>query len=870
MMAPEPFPEPKPEAPAPPKLTKPPKMVQAAEPVYPPDALAARISADVTLTVDLDATGVVTGAMVEKPVGQGFDESAIAAVRASKFSPAEVDGKPSAIRFQYTLHFVPKVVEVTPPPAVEPEPPPPPPPPPPQPVVATGRVREKGTRNPLGQADVAVSVRAPSGTTESARVVATTDEDGRFELRGEPGQPLRVIIGDGTHEPCIRDINGAALRADKPVEIDCLVPRRGGPSYETRVSAPRETQSATRYTLSQPELTTVPGTFGDPLRVVQNLPGVARTPFGLGLLVIRGSSPDDSAVFVEGHQIPILYHFLAGPSVISPRLIDRVDFFPGNFGVQYGRFSGGIIDVGVKTEPTKRLHGDIDLNFLHSGAYIEGPVGGGWTGRIGARRSYYDLWLPLVLPTSTISIAPVYWDYQAGVNRELAGGRLSLFAFGSNDSFEVISKNNADGNFSIDTATGFHRVLAVWAKNIGNWVNKLSPALGYDRFVFKAGPLAINQASYLGEVRNELTRVFSPKLTFRVGFDGQARRDKVFFDLPIEPEARLYGPTKPQFEQRTIPLDRQSAGLFTDAIWDLGGGVRLIPGLRVDYHHYVGQNRWTFDPRLIVRWKTSARQVWKAGAGVFHQMPYVQLLNPEFGNPALPPIIAGQYSAGFERRLTDKLTIDTTVYLVQRYDIPVPVAGMPPFEASGKNRSYGLELILKHDFTERFYGWLAYTLSKSEENATGVGGVSTADPNALGDPNAAKSTWTPTAFDQTHNLILIGSYRWKAWRFGGRFRLVTGSPTTRMQEGSFDADQSRYVCRQSPPNSGREDTFHQLDTRIERKWTFNAWEMSVYADVQNIYNATNREATFYDYRCRGSTPVRGIPLLPILGIEGIF
>ena len=54
----------------------------------------------------------------------------------------------------------------------------------------------------------------------------------------------------------------------------------------------------------------MPGTFGDPLRVVQNLPGVARTPFGLGALVIRGASPNDSGIYVEGHKIPLLYHFL--------------------------------------------------------------------------------------------------------------------------------------------------------------------------------------------------------------------------------------------------------------------------------------------------------------------------------------------------------------------------------------------------------------------------------------------------------------------------------------------------------------------------------------------------------------------------------
>jgi hypothetical protein len=196
---------------------------------------------------------------------------------------------------------------------------------------------------------------------------------------------------------------------------------------------------------------------------------------------------------------------------------------------------------------------------------------------------------------------------------------------------------------------------------------------------------------------------------------------------------------------------------------------------------------------------------------------------------------------------------------------------MPPFRPEGRNRSYGIELILKHAFTERFYGWLAYTLSKSEQTAVGVGGISTSDPNMLGgDPNATRPTWTPTAFDQTHNLIVLGSYRWRAWRFGTRFRVVTGSPTTLQQEGTYDADMGQYVCRQSAPNTARVPTFSQLDGQIEHKWTFKAWEFSAYLDVQNVYNATNPEFTVYDYRCRGSMPIRGIPFLPILGIRGMF
>ncbi len=709
-----PFPERKDEA-APPALTKAPQLVKAAQPAYPPEALAARLAADVTMNVDLDAAGQVTNVAVTSGAGHGFDEAAMAAVRASTFSPAEIGGRASAVQFAYTLHFVPP-----------PLPPPPVAPPAPPPIVATGRLREKGTRDPVPDAEVSVVVGA-GGAEQPAEVVGLTDAEGRFSVPAKPGVPLRVVVTSPDHDTCVHDLNAAAVSADQPATLECLVERSLAALHQTKVRGQREAQAVTRYTLSQPELTTVPGTFGDPLRVVQNLPGVARTPFGLGLLVIRGASPQDSGVFVEGHQVPILYHFLGGPSVLTPRLIDRIDFFPGNFGVRYGRATAGIVDVNLKTDETPRLHGLVDLNLLDSSAYVEGPLGKGWSGSVSARRSYIDLLLPAFLSGATTA-APVYWDYQAGVHRRVGPGELSLFAIGSNDSLKVISNDPSRGNIDLGTSTGFHRLIGVYQTNTRGWINVLSPALGYDRLRFSAGSINIDRAAWVAELRDEATRAFTKTFTWRVGVDALASRDDLFFDLPFTPDARLYGPTDPTAIRHTdIPLNRAAGGLYTDATWDVGRGFRLVPGLRANLFRYVGQNRATADPRLVVRWTTSPAQVWKAGAGIFHQMPEPQLLNPAYGNPDLPPIWADQYSLGFERRLRPALTVDATTYLVRRHDLPVPP---PPFSATGQERSVGLELIVKHEFTARFYGWLAYTLSWSQQTAYAVNAAQQGPPNA--------------------------------------------------------------------------------------------------------------------------------------------
>jgi TonB family protein len=860
-----------------PKLTKAPQLLHTVEPEYPAGALADKLSAAVTMFVDIDGAGHVAKVEITKPAGHGFDEAAQAAVSHYLFSPAEIDGKPGPIRIEYTLHFEPKVVPAAQDadggaPEVAEPPPPPPPPPPPLVVVARGRLRAKGRRDPIKDAEVSVIARPVNGPEAFAMTAAPTDEDGRFEIKGVPGVPLRVIVADPAHDPCIRDLDAAIVRADAPADIDCVVAKRLGVSYETTVHAPPPAQAVTRYTLAKTELTTVPGTFGDPLRVIQNLPGVARPPFGLGLLVIRGASPNDSGIYVEGQRIPILYHFLVGPSVLTPRLIDHIDFYPGNFGVKYGRATAGIVDVGITTDATPRLHGEADINLLDSSAYVEGPLAKGWTGSVSARRSYYDLLLPLVLPSNTTTVSPIYWDYQAGVHRDLPAGRLALFAFGSNDSLEVISKNPSNGNLSLGTSTGFHKVFAIWSTASHGWVNRLSPSYGYEKLTFGAGAVGINQRQHALALRDEVSRQLHPKLVWRVGFDGSMTFDRLDVNLPLAENTRLYGDQQLTPNPQTIPLDTLGTALYTDATWEPGHGFTLTPGLRGDYFRYVGQDRFTFDPRLVARWKLNDKLALKAGVGIFHQMQEPQLLNAKYGTPTLPPIWADQYSVGFVRKITEKLSLDTTFYYVRRHDEPVPATG-GGFAASGRNRSYGVEVILKHDFTERFYGWLAYTLSRSEQTAYTVNGASLGNGGmgALQNPNAAAQTvWYPTDFDQTHNLNAIASYNWGKWRLGGRFRLVTGTPTTPVLEGTFDADKGMFACQEGPTNSTRKPTFNQLDARFERKWTFNAWELGAYLDVQNLYNAKNPELTVQDYRCRSQLQVPGIPFLPTFGIRGMF
>jgi hypothetical protein len=616
-------------------------------------------------------------------------------------------------------------------------------------------------------------------------------------------------------------------------------------------------------------MTTVPGTFGDPLRVIQNLPGISRMPYGLGLLIVRGSSPQDSGVYVDGHRVPLLYHFLGGPSVLTPDLIDRIDFYPGGFGVRYGRATAGVVDVGTRNEPLRRVHGSADIDVIDSSVYVEGPLGQNTSGGLAARRSYIDVLLPMFIPeqegSSTVVVTPVYWDYQGRVTRQLRNGRLSLFAFGSDDSLKVYSQDPRRGDIDLGTRIGFHRLIGSYITTFGDWTSRISPAYGYDHVTFGAGQVGAEGSAHVLGLRQDLSRAIGKRLKLAMGLDGEMRFDGFTLNAPVPPERRTYGrPSNADVQRFERHVQNTGIALWAEALWDLTERVRLVPGARVDWFYYNDVERLSVDPRLVINWARTPTQKFILGAGIFHQPPQPPQLDAEFGNPDLPLIWADQYHAGIEQGITRAISLDATLYYLRRHDMPVPSARMTPdgrieaFTGQGRGRSYGLELRLRHAVTSRFFGWISYTLARTEA-IEGMPGS-----------REANAGYRPTDFDQTHNFILVASRKLGAWELGTRFRLVTGIPQTPIYGSTYDADFNMYDPVSGVPRSTRRQTFHQLDFRVERTFTFDTWRFSIYLDVQNVYNAENPEATVYDYRYRQSGPVRGLPILPVIGLRGRF
>lgn len=162
-----------------------------------------------------------------------------------------------------------------------------------------------------------------------------------------------------------------------------------------------------------------------------------------------------------------------------------------------------------------------------------------------------------------------------------------------------------------------------------------------------------------------------------------------------------------------------------------------------------------------------------------------------------------------------------------------------------------MELLLRHRPTERFFGWVAYTLLRSERRDT------------------PESEWRLFDSDQTHILTAVGSYQLgSGWEVGARFRFVTGSPTTPVIGSSYNADTFQYSPLYGERNSIRVADFHQLDLRVNKTWRQRWGSIGVFLEVLNVYNHANQEGVIYNYNYTQSQPLSGLPIFPNLGIRG--
>ena len=733
-----------------------------------------------------------------------------------------------------------------------------------QPLI--GEVRGRGDRVPQPNVDVLVD----DGTRS-----ITTDKDGRFVLEGlEVGRHMVHVRGP--------DIAAADeevwLRVNLPTVLTVFVDVR--PRYVSRVKGRTVLSDPVEQTISSEEIGHIAGTQGDTLKAVQNLPGLARAPFNGGLLAVWGSALGDTRVYADGVYIPTLYHFGGLRSTVNSALVSSLTLLPGGYDVEHGRGLGGVVEIETRAPRNDGIHGFAQLDLVDASALIEGGIGKRFSFGAAFRISVLEFFLPYFLDARS-RFEPKYWDYQLKLHYKASSrDDLDLFFFGSDDQLAVGLVDTTGGPFhEFDQHTYFHRGLFRWKHSFsGGGALTVTPSFGYD-VPYSLG-VTIGNTTYShtdGQLGWGLRAIYhlpiSRALRFEAGLDYEGTR------FTLDARQNLTGlfregdtgdflgytapnPSEAVLNDHTTVITNHVAPFVALSILLFHQRLVVMPQFRLEAMTFVGTRAEDFkssavlpEPRLAARVRLSSRVTLQGSVGVFHQAPGLADLSRVFGNPTLTPELGIHYVAGVEIKATPTLHIEVQGFYKDLRNLVV--RGVDPadplLEGGGVGRVYGGELLARQELWKNFFGWVSYTIMRSERR------------DHPGDP------WRVFQYDQTHILTLLGSYKLPhGFQVGVRFRYVTGNPYTPVVRAYYDINSYAYVPVYGTPYSSRLPSFNQLDIRADKTFSFNAWRLTLYADIQNIYNSTSAEGVIYSYDYKRPEYLNGLPFLPVVGVRAEF
>jgi TonB family protein len=792
-------------------MFEPPRAVGATTVLYPAEAPPRTDPVVVRVKLLVGVSGAVEKVTVLGAPQPIFDDAVVAAASGFRFTPGRYGGAPVRVEITFTHTFLPR----------------PAPPPaaaagdqgPPRTSVLRGRLVELGTRAPVTGA----TVMAVVGDRHYA---VDADPRGHFRL-ALPAGPARVSVYAPSSNAFLQE---ETLAPRQELAVTYFVERDRYDPYEIVVVGERRREEVSRITLRGAEIQQVPGTFGDPFRVVQTLPGVASVVSLLPFPIVRGASPSSTGFLLDGTRVPLLYHLLSGPSVVHPEFIDEIQFYPGGAPAPYGGYTGGIVDGRTaRARPDQHLV-DLDANLLQVGGFVREPLRPlGATVTAAARYGYPGFLLGLA--TNQVSLS--YWDYQLRLDGGNARDGWTVFLFGARDELDTVAPN-ADPNatnppLAPSLILGFHRADLRLQHTFGSLETTSRVVLGYDRTFSMGTDFAVWSAEGYQWAR----WVPGDALTVSAGVTGTVH--------DVNQGAGSMAATN-ALSAITAMLDKFYLGSgFAEALWRPTGRLLIRPGVRADGYADGTTRKTSVDPRLTVRYKLLDRDlpelkpgsddsaVWlKASAGVYHQPPRFVLPLPGLDMMPLRYGLLRSYqtSLGAEVPLAHRFQLsaeaffndlDPTVFDLSVNEASVGTAAhgtlvpnavvTPPMDGQEFidrltqpqiGRAYGFEALVRRQSTTGVFGWVSYTLSRSERHRT---------------------SWAPYDFDRTHLVnVVAGLPLRRNWDIGMRWQFQSGKPTTTT---------AGY-------NAARGAGYLRFDLRVDKRAVWKRWLLDFYVDVTNV------------------------------------
>ncbi|MEM6997225.1 MAG: TonB-dependent receptor, partial [Myxococcota bacterium] len=635
----------------------------------------------------------------------------------------------------------------------------------------------------------------------------------------------------------------------------------------------------------------IAGAQGDAVKAARTLAGVGRPSANAGELVIWGAAPTETRVYVDWIPVPRAFHVGGLRSIVPTPMVEAVRVAPASVGPAYGRAIGGLVRVqtiGPRASDAPRGWGMVArADPLDVGAAADTRLGRRAWASVALRRSLVAQTYGPLLPPSARQVVPLpnYWDYQAkAVAHASTRDTVRMLALGSHDTVtRSIPSMLHERRFAETRTVGTHRFGAELSRARSDGSSFTASAwFGHDDITvaqtFPSVTAEQTQGAWRGGARLSEHRRVAKVLTVELGLDAEvtetAARHTGAITLPArEGDINVFGqPPGDRVGQdawRTTQAGAAGYGVLhfelADGRWTLDPGLRLEPMLTVNdrvlpvrpVDPAVGglDVELAVDPRLRVGFRPSKRVALYVAGGRYHQAAAPSDLSPVFGNPTLGAAQSHHAVAGVRAAIRTWMTLETAGFFTHARRLAVrspeatpPIAGV--LRAEGEGRNAGGQLAARWSSSPSWFVWLAYSLVRADRRRDG------------------SAPWRPFDFDQRHIARLLGSWAHRTGvELGGQVAATSGNPRTPVVDAVANARTGDFDPVFGTHNSTRLPAFFSVAARVGYRATPHFGQLRAWLELTNATNHRNAEEVFYsaDFSRRGF--VRGLPILPSLGIE---
>ncbi len=634
----------------------------------------------------------------------------------------------------------------------------------------------------------------------------------------------------------------------------------------------RSSQMSTN-TLSTTTIKKIPVVLGevDVIKAITLLPGVTSAGEGASGFNVRGGAADQNLILLDEATLYNSSHLFGFFSVFNPDAIKDLTLYKGGIPARYGGRISSVLDIYQKDGNKREYHASGGIGLVASRLLLEGPIKKDQASfLIGGRSSYAHLFLPLF---DNDNIA-YFYDLNAKLSYNLNdNNRLYLSGYFGRDVFEISdSFANSFGNTTLNLRWNHlfsDKLFSNLSLIYSDYYYGLE--LKFVEFDFDSGIRNFN-------LKYDFTHYISNNIDLRYGINSIYYKFNPGDVTPTTEDSGI-NPFK-----LTDKYAWENAA-YVDAEIDISDNISVQAGLRLSTFNRLGQdelflyendNPIIYNESLDIYQKAtpidtvsfSRSETIKSFANLEPRFAISYLLNDDssikasynrmaqyihlISNTTSPtpfdiyapsgkyiePQLADQVAFGYFRNFKNySLEVETFYKEVKNRLDYVDDADLIANNAveqillNGEARAYGLELLFKKT-TGKLQGWLAYTLSKSEQRTPGR------TPAESGINNGE---WYNSPWDKTHDISVTGQYELsKKWSFGANFIFQTGIPTT-YPEGQYQYN-GVIVPVYEARNSSRLSSFNRLD--FSATWTpkpesTKRWKGEWVFSIYNVYNRKN-------------------------------